>query len=276
MPLHDKLLQVQTKLRVEKKHKNKFRDYMYRKCEDILEALKPLLDEAGLTLIITDDIIYVLDRVYIKSTAAVTIDGTSFMSASAFAREAKEQKGMDDAQITGSSSSYARKYALCGLFCIDDSDDVDAGGAKKRISEADKEEKEEVRKSVEVETSEDGRPIAQRKEVDNFLKLIDQAGENHDLKALDAVKATMKKYKFNEEHLKEIIEFGRTIRTQIEEEQKRIPVPEVNYEPDEDTVKAAQEVFGDDPSATAKKAPPKKSKTPPKKVSTLSRLQKAA
>ena len=106
---------------------NKFGGYRYRSAEDILEALKPLLGEWGCSLVIQDDMVEVGGRVYVKATANLIDNETeSVLSTSAFAREAEVKKGMDDAQITGSASSYARKYALNGLFAIDDTKDPDA------------------------------------------------------------------------------------------------------------------------------------------------------
>ena len=117
-----KLSEIQRKLKAPKGQFNTFGKYAYRNCEDILEALKPLLKDVMLT--ITDEVALIGDRFYIKATAQVA-DGESIISVSAFARESDSKKGMDDAQITGSASSYARKYALNGLFCIDDNRDPD-------------------------------------------------------------------------------------------------------------------------------------------------------
>lgn len=119
-----KLSEIQRKLKAPKSQFNSFGKYNYRSCEDILEAVKPLL--GGVTLTINDEPIEVGGRVYIKATATFD-DGTHIRTASAVAREALTKKGMDDAQITGSASSYARKYALNGLFCIDDNKDPDTG-----------------------------------------------------------------------------------------------------------------------------------------------------
>lgn len=113
------LSQIQKALNVPKAHHNKFGGYNYRNCEDILEALKPLLDEDD-KFSLTDEIILVGDRFYIKATASFNAHSTS-----GFAREALTKKGMDESQITGTASSYARKYALNGLFCIDDAKDMD-------------------------------------------------------------------------------------------------------------------------------------------------------
>jgi hypothetical protein len=102
---------------------NTFGKYKYRSCEDILEAVKPLLGDLVLT--ISDDIVEVGGRVYVKATVSI-YSGSGTLSTTAFARESETKKGMDDSQITGSASSYARKYALNGLFCIDDTKDADA------------------------------------------------------------------------------------------------------------------------------------------------------
>ena len=123
MTLIDKLAAIQTKLHAPKNQKNTFGGYNYRSCEDILEAVKPLL--AGLVLTITDEVTEVGGRIYVKATARLT-DGKDAMTSTAFAREAESRKGMDESQITGSTSSYARKYALNGLFLIDDNKDADS------------------------------------------------------------------------------------------------------------------------------------------------------
>lgn len=123
MTLIDKLAAIQTKLHAPKNQKNTFGGYNYRSCEDILEAVKPLLD--GLVMTITDEVTDVGGRIYVKATARLT-DGKDAMTATAFAREAESRKGMDESQITGSTSSYARKYALNGLFLIDDNKDADS------------------------------------------------------------------------------------------------------------------------------------------------------
>jgi len=129
MNIHQKLQGIQTELKAPKGQTNKFGGYRYRSCEDILTALKPLLAQYTCTLAISDDIVEVGGRVYVKATA--TLASTSSeddytINVSGFAREAETKKGMDDAQITGSASSYARKYALNGLFAIDDTKDPDA------------------------------------------------------------------------------------------------------------------------------------------------------
>ena len=125
--IRQKLQGTQSSLKAPKGQTNKFGGYRYRSAEDILEALKPLLGEWGCSLVIQDEMVEVGGRVYVKATANLIDNETeSVLSTSAFAREAETKKGMDDAQITGSASSYARKYALNGLFAIDDTKDPDA------------------------------------------------------------------------------------------------------------------------------------------------------
>jgi hypothetical protein len=116
------LNKIQKELKAPKGQKNTFGNYRYRSCEDILEAVKPLLGKATLTL--CDDIVLIGDRYYVKATATLCEDG-GIITATAYARESLDKKGMDSAQITGAASSYARKYALNGLFCIDDTKDAD-------------------------------------------------------------------------------------------------------------------------------------------------------
>ena len=118
------LSQIQTKLKAPKGNFNKFGGYNYRSCEDICEAVKPILAEYGVALTMSDEIVVLGDRFYVKATATLT-DDTGGMSVTAYAREEESKKGMDGAQVTGSASSYARKYALNGLLCIDDTKDPD-------------------------------------------------------------------------------------------------------------------------------------------------------
>ena len=125
--IRQKLQGIQSSLKAPKGQTNKFGGYKYRSCEDILTAVKPLLAEWGCSLVIQDDIVEVGGRVYVKAVASLADnDSEMAISASALAREAETKKGMDEAQITGSASSYARKYALNGLFAIDDTRDPDA------------------------------------------------------------------------------------------------------------------------------------------------------
>lgn len=123
MNIYQKLEVMQKSLNAPKNQYNGFGKYHYRSCEDILGAVKPLLD--GCALVVTDEIQMIGDRFYLVATAKLT-DGKESVEAKGYAREELTKKGMDSAQITGSTSSYARKYALNGLFAIDDSKDPDA------------------------------------------------------------------------------------------------------------------------------------------------------
>lgn len=117
---------IQSKLKAPKGQYNSFGKYKYRSCEDILESVKPLLQESECTLTITDDVVAIGNRIYIKATATLKNSGGETETTTAFAREEESKKGMDGSQVTGTASSYARKYALNGLFCIDDNKDSDS------------------------------------------------------------------------------------------------------------------------------------------------------
>ena len=119
------LITIQSELKAPKTQYNKFGGYKYRKAEDILEAVKPLLAKQKCTLIITDDIVMVGSRIYVKATATIKNEKGEYETSTGWAREEETKKGMDGSQITGASSSYARKYALNGLFAIDDNADSD-------------------------------------------------------------------------------------------------------------------------------------------------------
>ena len=119
------LNEIQAKLKAPKGQYNKFGGYAYRSCEDIVESAKKVLAEYNLALIISDEVVELGGRFYVKATASIVDQTTVQWSATAYAREQEEQKGMNSAQITGSTSSYARKYALNGLFAIDDTKDAD-------------------------------------------------------------------------------------------------------------------------------------------------------
>lgn len=122
--INNKLIEIQSELKAPKGQYNAFGKYNYRNCEDILEAVKPLLKQHGLTIVIGDEIVNIGNRFYVKATVTIS-DGENSISTSAFAREEESKKGMDGSQVTGASSSYARKYALNGLFAIDDTKDSD-------------------------------------------------------------------------------------------------------------------------------------------------------
>ena len=146
MGISEKLMNVQAELKAPKSQYNSFGKYSYRNCEDILEAVKPLLKANKLALKIMDEIEVKGDRYYIKATAILIDTETGEKEeVQAFAREEESKKGMDGSQVTGASSSYARKYALNGLFCIDDTKDSDTtnthgkdtkGTTDKKLSEA--------------------------------------------------------------------------------------------------------------------------------------------
>lgn len=126
---------IQHKLKAPKGQYNSFGKYNYRSCEDILEGVKPLLKEHDLALLIDDEIVQIGERYYVKATAKIT-DGREIVSATAYAREPDTKKGMDESQITGATSSYARKYALNALLCIDDTKDADTmDNSKKPIQQ---------------------------------------------------------------------------------------------------------------------------------------------
>jgi hypothetical protein len=125
--LNDKLGYIQTNLKVEKGRKNSFGNYMYRNLEDIFQGLKPLLKETGCFVTVSDEIKEINGSNYICATATIhSVDSNESFSVTGYAREAVTKKGMDDSQITGATSSYARKYAFNGLFAIDDTADADS------------------------------------------------------------------------------------------------------------------------------------------------------
>ena len=127
MNVYEKLTYVQSKLKAPKNQYNSFGKYNYRSCEDILEGLKPLLTEVKAIVTLSDNIIQIGDRYYLQSTATfVDSESSEKITTSSLAREDESKKGMDLAQVTGSVSSYARKYALNGLFAIDDTKDSDS------------------------------------------------------------------------------------------------------------------------------------------------------
>lgn len=138
--MHDKLFKIQSELKVPKGQRNSFGNYNYRSCEDIVEAAKPLCEKYGVSLTLSDEVREIgyvnqirsgelggsgHSRVFVCATATIS-DGDKHISTQGYAEVAPEKKGMDSAQITGAASSYARKYALNGLFAIDDTKDPDA------------------------------------------------------------------------------------------------------------------------------------------------------
>ena len=146
MNIQEKLLYIQAKVKAPKNLYNSFGKYSYRNAEGILEAVKPFLDEMKCTLTISDEIVAVGDRIYVKANATLwDTEKIDVIAVSAYAREADQKKGMDDSQVTGTASSYARKYALNGLFLLDDTKDPDTDeyakqtGAEKKDKQPEKE-----------------------------------------------------------------------------------------------------------------------------------------
>lgn len=131
------LSEIQTKLHAPKGQTNKFGGYKYRSCEDIVEAVKPHLAQHGYALTLSDEMVAVGDRIYVKATARLCREnGETVAETFGWAREAENKKGMDDSQLTGSCSSYARKYALNGLLAIDDTKDADTNEQAAQVNKA--------------------------------------------------------------------------------------------------------------------------------------------
>lgn len=148
MDVYKKLLAVQAELKAPKGQYNSFGKYKYRSCEDILEAVKPILAKVGATLVVGDELLVMGERYYIKAVATfMDAETGDKITNSAYAREEATKKGMDGSQITGTASSYARKYCLNGLFLIDDTKDADTDAYKEQQDKADQKQ---------VVTSDDG------------------------------------------------------------------------------------------------------------------------
>lgn len=158
--LTSKLSKIQQEMKAPKNLWNKFGNYSYRNAEGILEALKPFEEKYNVCVIVRDDIVNIGDRYYVKATATIyNNDNGESVSASAFARESETKKGMDDSQITGTASSYARKYALNGLFLLDDTKDPDTN-----------EYKEQEKKGVENSKSEQKRIAVKKETIKSICK----------------------------------------------------------------------------------------------------------
>lgn len=173
-----KLIEIQKELKAPKNQYNSFGKYNYRSAEDILEAVKPLLIKHELLMTISDSIEIIGNRIYVKTTIVIT-DGNTEIRTSAFAREPETRKGMDDSQITGASSSYARKYALNGMFCIDDNKDSDTP--------------EKTEKKNKPELKPDNK--------DKWTKAVKYLNENID--KLDTIKSNYELSQINEKKLKD-------------------------------------------------------------------------
>ena len=176
MKLHEKLLAIQTKLKAPKGQYNSFGKYSYRSAEDILEAVKPLNAEQGVLLTITDEIKEIGGRVYVVATATVS-DGTDELNVSAFAREPENKKGMDESQITGATSSYARKYALNGLYAIDDNKDADTDEHKQQQENAPKKQQAQKQQQQKQQQQEKGFTEQELHElVEKYVRNIEALG----------------------------------------------------------------------------------------------------
>ena len=162
------LVYIQANLIAPKGQFNDFGKYSYRSLEDILQGLKPLLDEQDCTLVIKDSIKLVGNRVYVKAKATLTDGEGNKWTATGYAREPEARKGMDESQITGSASSYARKYALNGLFCIDDNKDADS---VLNVTQA------EIDSFIDMVDSKDGASIylMQQNDMDKYISLANSA-----------------------------------------------------------------------------------------------------
>lgn len=150
MNVYEKLMNIQAELKAPKNQYNDFGKYHYRSCEDILEGLKPVLAKHQAAVTISDEIVLIGDRYYVKATATlIDVEKGDKVEVSAYAREDEQKKGMDASQLTGSTSSYARKYALNGLFAIDDTKDSDA--TNKHDTGQTKKPKEQTKKTDDTE-----------------------------------------------------------------------------------------------------------------------------
>ena len=169
-----KLMNIQQELKAPKGQYNSFGKYAYRSCEDILEAVKPLLKKEKVVLTISDELQYIGNRYYIKATATlIDTESEATISNSAYAREEETKKGMDGSQITGASSSYARKYALNGLFGIDDNKDSDTTNIQ---SKEEKEDKKISPKQIElIQKYYQGENLTKLLEVNNIERLEDMS-----------------------------------------------------------------------------------------------------
>ena len=169
-----KLMNIQQELKAPKGQYNDFGKYAYRSCEDILEAVKPLLKKEKVVLTISDELQYIGNRYYIKATATlIDTESEAIISNSAYAREEETKKGMDGSQITGASSSYARKYALNGLFGIDDNKDSDTTNIQ---SKEEKEDKKASPKQIElIQKYYQGENLTKLLEVNNLENLEDMS-----------------------------------------------------------------------------------------------------
>lgn len=193
MNIYEKLMNIQQELKAPKGQFNKFGGYKYRSCEDILEAVKPLLAKYKTTLIISDELENIGERYYVKATAKlINVEATESIENTAYAREEENKKGMDGSQITGTASSYARKYALNGLFDIDDTKDADTDEYSKTTNQQEIEEKKATPKQIEIlEKNYIGDNLTKLLNANNIEKLEDMPLK----KASELIDTIMKKGK---------------------------------------------------------------------------------
>lgn len=208
MNIYEKLMNIQEKLNVPKNQLNKFGGYNFRSCEDILEAVKPLLKENKLALQISDEIVPLGDRYYVRATATLIDtedkDDNARIKNVGYAREEENKKGMDASQVTGATSSYARKYALNGLFCIDDTKDADTDEyqIQQRNNQNNKTNNQQTKQNNQVKTI----TLAQQK------RLFALANGNNDV-----VKNVIGRYKYTKTEQIKMLDYDK-ICTEIESE----------------------------------------------------------
>jgi hypothetical protein len=209
MNIYEKLSNIQAELKAPKGQDNTFGHYKYRSCEDILEAVKPLCIKNKVVLTISDTLEHIGDRYYIQANATLTdienIENVTnkYVGSLAYAREEETKKGMDGSQITGTASSYARKYALNGLFCIDDTKDADTDAYKKQQDKGkaatvtDEEYDEAFYKQNDLVTD---------KEVQMLRKMLQQSTPELTLKNINGVLSKYNKFKLEELLMTEYVE----------------------------------------------------------------------
>lgn len=178
LSLRAKLMHIQEELKAPKNLFNKFGNYYYRNAESIQEALKPLEVKYGVMTMLSDSIEVVGDRIYVKATATLAdTESSDTLTVWAYAREAETKKGMDDAQVTGATSSYARKYALNGLFLLDDTKDVDSeeyqAQSKQEANKATSKKAEPKKAEPKALSDKEMTFLKQRYTGDNLAKLLD-------------------------------------------------------------------------------------------------------
>lgn len=176
MGITEKLMRIQTNIKAPKNLHNSFGNYNYRNAESICEALKPFLESEKVALTLMDDVLEIGGRVYVKATATLyDAESQETFAVSAFAREAVDKKGMDDSQITGATSSYARKYALNGLFLLDDTKDADSDEYRQQIDSGINKEKKGNSKSTQ---SRDANSLISESEFQTITSMIRNANVN--------------------------------------------------------------------------------------------------